>query len=281
MLNSAEEGLNLSFWEPNWPVPSHVKAVMTTRRGGVSLPPWDSLNLGDHVGDDVESVHNNRLRVSVALDAHPVFLQQVHGKHCLTLSHGGPDGQVADASATTERRLVCTAMVADCLPVLLTDRAGRAVAAAHAGWRGLCGTAGPDSVGVLEETFYKLRQLSTEVHEEFAPKLHISGCLAWLGPCIGPRAFEVGAEVRAAFLSNQPGSEAMFEAVNGRQGHYLADLAGLARHRLRTLGVTQVYGNDGSPPWCTVGNASTWFSHRRSVALGQTTGRMAACIWLA
>lgn len=281
MVDSAEERASLPLWAPNWPVPSHVKAVMTTRRGGVSLPPWNSLNLGDHVGDDVELVHENRRRVSAALGAQPVFLQQVHGHHCVTLSRGAPDGQVADASATTKRRLACTAMVADCLPVLLTDKAGRAVAAAHAGWRGLCGTAGPASVGVLEVAIDQLRHLSLDAHEGSASKLNAPDCLAWLGPCIGPRAFEVGSEVRTAFLNSQPGTEAMFEAVNGRRGHYLADLAGLARHRLRSLGVTQVYGNDGSLPWCTVGNGSTWFSHRRSVALGQPTGRMAACIWLA
>ncbi|WP_096668336.1 peptidoglycan editing factor PgeF [Polaromonas sp. AET17H-212] len=258
---------------PDWPAPPGVHAVFTTRQGGVSVAPWDSMNLGDHVGDDPERVAANRARLGEAMAARPVFLQQVHGTGVLTLDAGTAQGQPADAAVTTQPGVACTIMVADCLPVLLSTRDGTVVAAAHAGWRGLAGTQGR---GILESVYESFSALAL-----MDPAQVAINTIAWLGPCIGPTAFEVGAEVRAAFVEGDPLAAACFTAL--ASGKYLADLAGLARLRLQALGVTQVDGNDGTPPWCTVGNSSRFFSHRRDAGPGgngfHTTGRMAACIW--
>lgn len=191
----------------------------------------------------------------------PVFLQQVHGVQVVALSRDTADGTQADGCVTTQPGLACTIMVADCLPVLLADSQGRAVAAAHAGWRGLAGEGGG---GVLETTHARLRAAAGEGGET----------LAWLGPCIGPTAFEVGDEVKAAFEAQDAGAGAMFRPH--APGKWLADLQGLARRRLAALGITRIHGNDGSAPWCTVGNPSRFFSHRRD----RVSGRFAACIWL-
>ncbi len=258
---------------PDWPVPSHVKAVCTTRDGGVSVGPWASLNLGAHVGDDMASVQTNRAVLAQAIGVRPVFLQQVHGVDVAGLDAWSADDDVllADACTTADAGIACTIMVADCLPVLLTDSLGTVVAAAHAGWRGLAGEAG---YGVLES-----------IYERFSALAHNSSphgainTIAWLGPCIGPSAFEVGSDVRAAFVTTDPGAADLFRASN-TPGKWWAHLAGLARRRLHALGVTQVYGNDGSDGWCTVGNPSRFFSYRRDqVALGGS-GRLAACVWL-
>jgi polyphenol oxidase len=272
----------------DWPAAAGVRAVMTTRHGGVSLPPFDSFNLGNHVQDDATHVALNRQRLGRALGARPVFLQQVHGTRCVSLDDHTPDGTVADACATRQPGVVCTVMVADCLPVLLVDAAGRTVAAAHAGWRGLAGAGegcGGDceggGEGVLESVFKHFSALSLMNNEQFATDKN--SVTAWLGPCIGPTEFEVGAEVRAAFLDSDLPTAAVnacFERVPGTSDKYLAHLAALARLRLSRLGVTSVWGNDGSPAWCTVTQASLWFSHRRDAARLGSTGRMAACIWL-
>jgi YfiH family protein len=258
---------------PDWPAPPGVRAVFTTRLGGVSAAPWDSLNLGDHVGDDPAHVATNRALLGQAIGARPVFLQQVHGTAVLTLDDATPHGQPADAAITAQRGLACTIMVADCLPVLLADSHGSAVAAAHAGWRGLAGQLGH---GVLEQTYKDFRALAQAGRSQSA-----INTIAWLGPCIGPTAFEVGAEVRAAFVDSHPNAAACFSSV--APGKYLADLAGLARLRLQALGITQIYGNDSSPAWCTVADASRFFSHRRDAGVSGngfgTTGRLAACIW--
>ncbi len=278
---------------PDWPAPSRVHALFTTRAGGHSQTPFDSLNLGDHVGDDPAAVQSNRQALQAALHhttphAHPVFLQQVHGTAVAELRAALPDGTCADACISTTPGMVCTIMVADCLPVLLTDTRGTVVAAAHAGWRGLAGEGG---TGVLEVVFKYFEALAladkaqaatnviaNESLEGGEPASMASQTLAWLGPCIGPEAFEVGPEVRAAFCAHDAQAARHFVACGGDK--YLADLAGLARQRLRALGVTRVYGNDSTPAWCTVGQASRFFSHRRdSRALGGS-GRMAACIWL-
>lgn len=263
---------------------------MTTRHGGVSLPPFDSFNLGDHVQDDPLHVQANRQQLAHALGAQPVFLQQVHGVHAVHLQTTTPQGTVADACYTQTPGVACTAMVADCLPVLLVDGAGRTVAAAHAGWRGLAGVGQPHAAGVLEHVFKLFSALALESigniaiqkdsrqHKDWA-----MGCQAWLGPCIGPTAFEVGAEVRAAFLSTSlppEGVHACFQPVPGVPGKFHAHLAQLARLRLAQLGVGRVWGNDGGADWCTVGQAARWFSHRRDAARLGSTGRMAACIWL-
>lgn len=252
---------------PVWPAPSHVRSHCTTRLGGVSLPPFVSLNLGNHVGDIAQSVLSNRLLLAENLGVRPVFMTQVHGAEVHRLESTSVDGVTADACLTTERGLACTIMVADCLPVLLTDKAGSFVAAAHAGWRGLAGHA---DGGVLESVF---KSIMAERHSIRAQAT--VDVIAWLGPCIGPEAFEVGAEVRAAFVHQDAQAAVYFRAL--ATGKWLCDLQGLARLRLQALGVTQVFGNDGSTPWCTVANPSKFFSHRRD----RVSGRMAACIWLA
>ncbi|MGV8804516.1 MAG: polyphenol oxidase family protein [Polaromonas sp.] len=267
---------------PDWPAPAGVRGVFTTRAGGVSRPPFDSMNLGSHVGDQPEAVAANRARLQQAIGAQAIFLNQVHGCEVQILQTGTPDGLAADACLTTQRQLACTIMVADCLSVLLTTRDGRVVAAAHAGWRGLAGGAesadggGVGGQGVLEAVYASFSALA---HAGRSPSAIET--IAWLGPCIGPGAFEVGEEVRATFASVQP--EAVRFFVPAGPGKYLADLPALARLRLRALGVTQVYGNDGSAAWCTASQMSRFFSHRRDAGVfGNgfgTTGRMAACIW--
>ncbi|MDW5443067.1 peptidoglycan editing factor PgeF [Polaromonas sp. SM01] len=260
---------------PDWPAPDGVRALFTTRQGGVSAVPYDSLNLGDHVGDVPAQAAENRRLLGQALGAAPVFLQQVHGTQVLTLDEHTAQGLAADAVITTQRGLACTIMVADCLPVLFCSADGSAVAAAHAGWRGLAGVQGR---GVLEQTYESFRALAQTEWSQSA-----MDTIAWLGPCIGPAAFEVGAEVRAAFVEGDAEAAYCFTPLGA--GKYLADLAGLARLRLHAMGITQVYGNNSSAPWCTVGNASRFFSHRRDAGVHgngfNTTGRMAACIWLA
>jgi YfiH family protein len=241
---------------PDWPAPVGVRALCSTRQGGVSLPPYDSLNLGLHVADDPAHVQSNRQRLADAVAGRPVFLNQVHGQVCLPLHADTPDGSEADACYATGSGVVCTIMVADCLPVLFAAADGSRVAAAHAGWRGLAGTGGQ---GVLEET---LRCFPD------------SGVIAWLGPCIGPTAFEVGDEVREAFVSALPAAANCFVPLG--VGKWLADLPGLARQRLQAAGVRSIWGNDGSLGWCTVSNPSRFFSHRRD----RVSGRQAACVWL-
>lgn len=245
---------------PDWPAPAHVKALCTTRTGGVSVAPFDSFNLGDHVHDDPVAVATNRARLADRLGARPVFLQQVHGVAVTALDASTPDGTVADACVTTQPGVACTVMVADCLPVLLTDTTGAVVAAAHAGWRGLAS-------GVLEACAIEVvRRQPASV-----------GTLAWLGPCIGPQAFEVGEEVRTAFVQWHTDAAACFVALP-QAGKYHANLPQLARLRLQAAGITQIYGNDGTPPWCTVTQSSRFFSHRRDAVRRGSTGRMAACI---
>ena len=291
---------------PDWPAPANVQALCTTRQGGCSVAPFDSFNLGDHVGDDPRAVAANRRRLQDRIaacspDAQTAFLQQVHGTQVALLDEASlsKDGLCADACVATGAGQVCTIMVADCLPVLLTNRQGSAVAAAHAGWRGLVGlsataagsTAASEGKGVLEsvlEHFWAaghVQQARVALNNEVARTAAVSenqtaDTLAWLGPCIGPQAFEVGAEVRSAFCDHDAKAAQHFQpAGHGNPGKYLADLAGLARQRLRAAGVTQIYGNDSTAPWCTVGNPSRFFSHRRDSASLGASGRFAVCIW--
>lgn len=243
---------------PEWPAPPNVRAVCTTRDGGVSLGRYRSLNLGDHVGDEAAHVAENRGRLRAAIEARPVFLQQVHGTGVVALDdeqHAVRDGTAADACTATATGLACTIMVADCLPVLFTDEAGHRVAAAHAGWRGLAG-------GVLEQTA-----------RSFASG-EVGKVIAWLGPCIGPKAFEVGPEVKAAFEAHAPEAAECFRP-SASAGKWLADLPALARQRLKAAGIAAVHGNDGTDDWCTVANASRFFSHRRD----GVSGRFAALVW--
>jgi len=262
-------------WRPDWPAPAGVRALFTTRAGGASRAPFDTLNLGDHVGDDPQAVAANRATLASALGARPVFLQQVHGTAVSRLSASMPDGTEADACLSAEPGLACTVMVADCLPVLFADGQGSQVAAAHAGWRGLAGTAGR---GVLETTFDAWVTQAQQRQPQRSREALAADTLVWLGPCIGPSAFEVGPEVRAAFLATDPAAAGCFTALPA--GKWLADLAALARRRLQALGIERVHGNDSGASWCTVGQASDFFSHRRDAIRLGSTGRMAACIWL-
>ncbi len=263
---------------PDWPAHARVRAVFTTRAGGVSAAPYDTMNLGDHVGDLPANVGSNRVALAQAIDARPVFLRQVHGSDVAVLNDGSTDGQTADACLTSQRGLACTIMVADCLPVLLAAEDGSVIAAAHAGWRGLAGDAKQGGRDVLNSIDSALAGTAGLDRSKF---------LAWLGPCIGPAAFEVGAEVKAAFEAVLPEAGSCFSEHAPKasgQRKYLANLPALARLRLQALGISRIYGNDGSAPWCTVTNPSRFFSHRRDAGIEGngfgTTGRMAACIWL-
>lgn len=255
---------------PQWPAPARVRAVFTTRQGGVSRPPFDSLNLGRPSGDDAPAVDTNRARLQAALGVTPTYLSQVHGVDSVELRGPAEPGVIeADACSSATPGVVCTIRVADCLPVLFTDRAGRAVAAAHAGWRGLAN-------GVLESCFEQFMQLLARQGED--ARSVAAQTLAWLGPCIGPQAFEVGPEVRTAFVDQDGAAAACFAPQPA--GKWLADLPALARLRLRRIGVDHIYGNDGSAAWCTVNNPLRFFSHRRDNLVLGGSGRMAACIWL-
>ena len=234
---------------PAWGIPENVRALQTTRHGGVSRGPWAALNLGDHVGDDPAAVAANRASLRSLLPAEPAWLRQVHGTVAVDAAEAA-EMPGADASWTRRPGVVCAVMTADCLPVLLCDREGSVVAAAHAGWRGLL-------AGVIESTIAAMGA---------AP----ANLLAWLGPAIGPDAFEVGDEVRDAFLAADAGAAEAFVPV--RAGKWLCDLPSLARRRLAATGVTAVAGGDE----CTVADAGRYFSYRRD----GTTGRMASLIWL-
>ncbi len=253
---------------PDWPAPLNVRALCTTRYGGVSTGACASLNLGEHVGDAPDAVALNRSRLRSAIGVRPVFLRQVHGTEVATLDVDVSDALdvsgaiAADACTTTQAGIACTIMVADCMPVLFTDEAGHRLAAAHAGWRGL-------AAGVLERTFDAFNADGVNGNGIGVPKK-----IAWLGPCIGPKVFEVGAEVKAAFEVQSPTAASCFRP-GAAPGKWLADLPALARQRLRAMGVSAVYGNDGGDAWCTVGNPSRFFSYRRDVG----SGRFAALIW--
>ncbi len=234
---------------PDWPAPAWVKACVTTRGGGVSLAPYDSLNLGDHVGDAQAAVAENRRRLTAQFAIQPAWLKQVHG---IDVVEADPARVAeADASCTSTPGIACTSMTADCLPVLFCDRAGTRVGAAHAGWRGLVG-------GVLEATLDALGVPASEV-------------LVWLGPAIGPQAFEVGGEVREAFMTVHPESASAFVA-GAQPGKFMADIYALARIRLAARGITAVYGGG----LCTVSDPR-FYSYRRC----PVTGRFASLIWLA
>lgn len=251
--------MSLPLLRPAWAAPPGVGAAMSLREGGVSEGLYASLNLGVAVGDDAETVVENRARFAAALGAQPVWLRQVHGVQVLRLRSGidGADTP-ADAAWTDERGLACTVQVADCLPVLFTLDDGRAVAAAHAGWRGLV-------AGVLEATVAALCE---------GAGAEPAAVRAWLGPCIGPRQFEVGADVLRAFGHDPDRADAPRFVPRARHDgsmRWLADLQGLAHDRLVAAGLGAV----SATPACTVEDASGFFSFRRD----GVTGRMAAAIW--
>jgi len=273
---------------PDWPAPAGVRAAFTLRTGGVSAAPYDSLNMGAAIGDSPEAVAENRRRVSEALrlPGEPGWLEQVHGTHVVTLSGGGTGGASrgddaglvgaagpgaagaptglggasaaavagvvpkGDASVAWGPGRVCAIRVADCMPVLFAARDGSAVGAAHAGWRGLAG-------GVLEATVERLG----------VPASHL---IAWMGPAIGQANFEVGDDVRTAFIATDPDAASAF--VPNARGRWQCDLYALGRRRLAAMGVAGVYGGG----WCTFADSERFFSFRRNAQ----TGRMAALIWI-
>jgi len=274
---------------PDWPVPPGVRALCTTRAGGTSQPPYDSMNLGAFVGDAPQRVASNGQHLAQAMGARPVMLKQVHGTHLLALEAQTPHYQVADGSYTGQRGLACAVGIADCLPILLchvADGQATQVGALHAGWRGLAGFAGgatganlAPSPADADTAKHGVSRVHVGVVEAFFASQAATGrpvaqWLAWLGPCIGPQAFEVGAEVWEAFMAFSPEAAQAFVPLAG--GKYLADLPLLARQRLAASGVSAVFGNDGSPAWCTVGNASRFFSYRRD----RVTGRQVATVCL-
>lgn len=239
------------YWiKPNWPAPSHVQSCTTTRLGGVSKAEYNSLNLGLHVGDDPQAVFENRQIVQQALGyQEAAWLEQTHS----TTVAKADSKQVinADASWTDQSNLACVVMTADCLPVLLCDKAGQYVAAVHAGWRGLLN-------GILEATIDTLPVASKQL-------------MAWLGPAIGPTKFEVGAEVKEAFLAKNQLTEQAFKP-SVRQGHFLADIYQLAKMRLMAVGVNDIYGGE----FCTMSDEKNFYSYRRQAK----TGRIASLIWI-
>ncbi|MHB9118192.1 MAG: peptidoglycan editing factor PgeF [Burkholderiales bacterium] len=234
---------------PGWPAPARVRALVTTRRGGVSTGPYASLNLGDHVGDEAASVARNRAILRAALPAEPVWLKQVHSV-AVAEADGAEGIPEADASVARRAGTVCAVLTADCLPLLLCDRQGTVVGAAHAGWRGLAD-------GVIEAAVAAMAVPAADL-------------LAWLGPAIGPQSFEVGDEVREVFTAHHAAAAAAF--IPHGTGKWLADLYALARLRLAALGVEQVYGGG----LCTYRDSERFYSYRRD----GSTGRMASLVWL-
>jgi YfiH family protein len=236
---------------PDWPAPPHVKALITTRRGGVSAGPYESLNLGFSTADEKAATLANRARLAALVRSDPRWLKQVHGARVVDAdaATGRPE---ADASVATGFGTVCAVLIADCLPVLLTDVSGTVVAAAHAGWRGL-------AAGIVDHTVSAMERRGVAR----------SDLLAYLGPAIGPTAFEVGQDVSDAFIANDANAAAAFKSHT--TGKWFADLFSLARRALTRCGVMKVYGGEA----CTYSDAGRFYSHRRD----QITGRMAALIW--
>lgn len=240
-----------SFYTPDWQVHPRVHALMTTRSGGSSKAPFESFNLGAYVGDPAAEANRKQLIRDAALPSTPRWLHQVHGTDCVPAGSAQAESE-ADASWTSDTGVVLAALAADCLPVLFAARDGSCVGAAHAGWRGL-------AAGVLENTVRKLP----------APPGQLD---AWLGPAIGPTAFEVGGEVREAFADGNAIDSDCF-APSAEAGKWMADIFSLARRRLQRLGLQYVSGGG----ICTVQHRETFFSHRRDRG---ASGRMAALIWL-
>ena len=236
---------------PDWPAPATVRAITTTRAGGVSEGPWASMNPADHVGDAAPAVAANRARLEqrLALPSGPRWLQQVHGNRVMDAADS-PVNTAADAIIARSAGRVCAVLTADCLPVLFCDRTGREVAAAHAGWRGL-------AAGVLEQTVDRMHSPGREL-------------LAWLGPAISAAAYVVGEDVRSLFIRENVAAAAAFRPAG--DGGWHADLYALARQRLDGCGVTAVYGGN----FCTYRDRERFYSYRRD----GVTGRMASLVWL-
>jgi len=258
-LASRETILNrdgLQLLQPDWPAPANVHAWSTSRIQGVSGAPYQGLNLALHVGDNADAVQHNRRHLAqvLALPQSPLWLDQVHQQQVVNAAEWGNYGELnrppeADAAYSPQAGVVCVVMTADCLPLLICNRRGDRVAAVHAGWRGL-------AAGVIETTLAALQQPAAEL-------------LVWLGPAIGPSAFEVGEDVRQVFIAADAGAASAFQ--QNRPGHYLADIYALARRRLQARGVQAIYGGG----YCTFDDANHFYSYRRD----GTTGRQASLIW--
>jgi YfiH family protein len=243
---------DLRFLYPDWPAPENVRAVNTTRRGGVSAAAYHSFNLAGHVGDDPTGVAENRarLRAALHLPADPLWMRQVHGTDVVDAAvvSGGIE---ADGAYTNRKNIVCAVLTADCLPIFICNRQGTEVGLLHAGWRGLAG-------GIIEAGLRAFRSSADDL-------------LVWFGPAIGAHAYEVGDDVRNAFVTSEPQTANAFAA--GNPGKWYLDLYGLARMRLAAHGVRATYGGRS----CTAKQPDLFFSHRRD----GVTGRMASLIWLA
>ncbi|MBA3696136.1 MAG: peptidoglycan editing factor PgeF [Methylotenera sp.] len=244
---------NLNFITPNWPAPANVKALQTIRTGGVSKPPYETLNFGEHVKDNPLSVAHNRQLLSPYLPSEPVWMNQIHSTQVIDAAKSGCLKN-ADGAFTTEANVVCVTMTADCLPVLLCDKTGTVVAAVHAGWRGLCD-------GVIEAAIAKMPAKPEDI-------------LAWLGPAIGPNAFEVSDDVREQFMHEDEQATAAFKPHSDK---WLCDIYTIAKQRLISVGVKAIYGSSVNEEFCTYTDKTRFFSFRRD----NTTGRMASLIWLA
>lgn len=240
---------------PNWPAPNNIHAFTTTRQGGVSLPPYHSMNLASHVGDNPISVDTNRQRICKQEQVPQAlfWLNQIHSTDVVDVSTLTFDHQIinADACYTSNLNRVSVVLTADCLPVLFCSVNGNEVASAHAGWRGLCG-------GILENTVKYFHCPTSQI-------------MAWLGPAIGPKAFEVGIEVKQQFEVQDPQASVAFQLINSAEQKYLADLYLLAKQRLAHLGISRIYGGE----YCTYHQNELFFSYRKS----KQTGRMASMIW--
>ncbi|MCK3656295.1 laccase [Pasteurellaceae bacterium Macca] len=241
----------MKWIEPTWAVPSNIHALTTTRHGGVSLPPFDSLNLGDHVKDDPQAVQENRerLRQQANLPASPIYLTQTHSTRVIRLPYEREDRN-ADAVYTNQANQACLVMTADCLPVIFASLDGQEIAAAHAGWRGLCD-------GILEATVAEFDCDPTQIS-------------VWLGPAIGPQAFQVGEDVIAQFVAIDPNAQQAFTPDPTTEGKFFGNLYQLATQRLNALGIQHISGGD----YCTYSDPQ-FFSYRRD----KMTGRMATVIW--
>ena len=247
----AQRGIHPEWLVPDWDAPPRVRAFVTTRAGGVSHGAYATMNLSASNGDDAIDVARNRTIVCEALPANPAWMRQVHGTDVLDLDRWEGDRPTADAAVASRQGRVCNVLTADCLPLFLCDGEGERVAVAHAGWRGL-------AAGVIENAVAALRAPAGEV-------------LAWMGPAIGPRAFEVGPEVREAFVARDARAASAFAPHT--PGKFLADLYALARQRLEAAGVTRIGGGG----FCTFHETGRFFSYRRE----KMSGRMGAFIWLA
>lgn len=232
---------------PDWPAPANIRAGTTLRSGGISLPPYDSLNLGDHVGDAPAAVAENRRRLN--LPSEPCWLKQTHSTRIVDAAHCTPGEIEADGSYTTQAKVICSVLTADCLPLLLCNHAGTQVASVHAGWRGL-------AAGIIEQAIAAMPANPDEL-------------LVWLGPAIGAKAYEVGNDVRDIFIAHDPAANAAFSAA---QGKWQMDIYQLARQRLHTLNVNTIYGGEH----CSFHEQEQFYSYRRD----GDTGRMASMIWI-